>query len=79
MELLFNSTTSGYFEHYAPPDTWGTWKSILDHIGEDNTYSITYEAVGDTLVYAEVKYFSFDENETKIRVPLGSAVRGWIN
>jgi len=44
------------FTAYAAPMTWGPDVTVASHIGSF-TYTITYEAVGDTLVMGRVSYY----------------------
>lgn len=45
------TTLSGY----APPGVWGRWFDLPGHIGSVG-YELSYSAVGDTSVVAEVEY-----------------------
>jgi hypothetical protein len=44
------------FTAYAPPMIWGPDTTVASHIGTV-TFTITYEAVGDTLVMGRVTYY----------------------
>jgi hypothetical protein len=44
------------FTAYAAPMAWGPDATVASHIGSV-TYTIKYEAVGDTLVQGQVKYY----------------------
>lgn len=45
------------FNGYAPPNFWGAWQTIASHIGSVS-YSISYTAIGDTLVMGQVRYYN---------------------
>ena len=59
-----NDVVHQYKEVYAwaAPSMWGPWKNIRSHYGEEYI-NIDYEPIGDTIVYAEVKYFDKSNNE----------------
>lgn len=50
------STLSRTFNAYAGPNVWGPWVQIAAHGGSVG-YSISYEAVGSTLVIGAVYYY----------------------
>lgn len=45
------------FTGYAPPMSWGPWVEVGAH-GGPASFSISYEAIGDTMVYGTVNYYS---------------------
>jgi hypothetical protein len=49
--------TPRQFSAYAPPMIWGDWSAIANHFGSV-TYGIHYTGEGDTLVIAQVRYYS---------------------
>ena len=53
------------FAAYAPPMTWGPDVTVASHIGSV-TYTISYEAVGDTLVLGRVIYYKGDNGGQKV-------------
>lgn len=52
------------FHAYAPPDIWGMWTTISSHVGSVS-YEISYSAVGNTLVVAQVRYWQGPGNGTQ--------------
>ncbi|MDG3075996.1 hypothetical protein [Bacillus halotolerans] len=77
-KLPFKPEVSKQFSAYAPPNFWGVWYTIESHIGPVDL-SISYKAVGDTLVLGKVRYFS--ENGKKeqefidsVQISCGNAV-----
>jgi|GEM_PF-7108094 len=58
------------FAAYAPPLSWGAPLEIASHLGSI-TYTITYSAVGSTLVVGQVSYFK-PGNEEKVTESIAS-------
>jgi hypothetical protein len=53
------------FVAYAAPNTWGPDVNVASHIGVV-TFTIAYEAVGDTLVLGRVTYFKGPNGGSKV-------------
>ena len=51
------TTLSERHQIYAPPSFWGNWEVVSAHCGAAR-YRIEVEAIGDTHVVGQVKYYS---------------------
>jgi hypothetical protein len=45
------------FSAYAPPLSWGPWQTIYS-TSASITLTVSYEAIGDTVVYGAISYYS---------------------
>jgi hypothetical protein len=50
------------FSYYAPPAAFGPWQTVNAYTAPTN-FTITYQPLGDTTIFGEVRYFDASGNQ----------------